>query len=134
MLAAQSPTAEATATLRPDEWIQVDRVETRLAPRRGTIVADAPGFRAGDVVYSLWYEGEGYSMIWREGAEVSVSYDDPVVIAWEDPTPLAPEIEATLGLWVYAVREKDGTEGWIHVAHSQFECTSPLAGDTGCRD
>lgn len=132
--AAQDPNAAVLATLEPGEWIITETYATRLQPSRGVVQKDTDRFTAGEVVYSLWYAGEGMVAIWRSGEIVIIEYDDPVQIAFDPRPPLPPEVTATLGLWVRAKREKDGVEGWIHAANYRFECVSSLGGDPDCRE
>ncbi|GAM96923.1 hypothetical protein U91I_00544 [alpha proteobacterium U9-1i] len=127
LLAEQSPTASALATLTPGEWVSVEAVETRLLPVRGVVREDAQNLRAGEVVYQLEYEGEGYSTYWVRGERASLG--DSVQVEWEQQV-VSPAVQATLGLWA-RVRRENGQVGWAHEA--RFECMGQLAGDEDCR-
>lgn len=120
--------ARVIGTLVPGEWVHVEAVEMRLVPRRGILRADAGGLRAGEVIYELEYEGEGFTTIWHRGELSILDYDAPV--DWEDSLP-PPDVAATLGLWA-KVKRKNGQIGWVH--DPSFECMGPLAGDEGCRN
>ncbi len=128
LLAEQSPTASALATLAPGEWVSVEAVETRLVPVRGVVREGAQDLRAGEVVYQLEYEGEGYSNYWIRGERGSL--DGSVQVDWEQQ-PESPAVQATLGLWA-RVRRENGQVGWIH--EPRFECMGQLAGDEDCRE
>lgn len=128
MLAEQSPTARVLATLAPGEWVSVEAVETRLVPVRGVVRGGGDSLPAGEVVYQLEYEGEGYSAYWVRGQRASL--DDSVQVDWEQQV-VSPTVQATLGLWA-RVRRQNGQVGWVH--ETGFECMGQLAGDEGCRD
>lgn len=128
LLAEQRPTASALATLTPGEWVFVEAVETRLAPVRGVVREGAENLRAGEVVYQLEYEGEGYSTYWVRGERGSL--DDSVQVDWEQQS-VTPAVQATLGLWA-RVRRENGQVGWVH--ETRFECMGQLAGHENCRD
>lgn len=133
LLADSSSDARVIATLSVGEWVHLEEVVTRLIPERGIVRADTPNFRAGEVVYALQNEGEGYVVHWRRGEYLSVGYDDPVEIDWQPGDAPSAAAEASLGAWARVTRAS-GQVGWVHFARGQFECTSPLAGDEGCRD
>ena len=128
MLAEQSPTASALGTLAPGEWVSVEAVETRLVPVRGVVREGAQDLRAGEVVYQLEYEGEGYSSYWVRGRRGSL--DGSVQVDWEQQSE-SPAVRAMLGLWA-RVRRENGQVGWIH--EPRFECMGQLAGDEDCRE
>lgn len=128
LLAEQSPTTGALATLAPGEWVVVEAVETRLVPVRGVVREGGENLRAGEVVYQLEYEGEGHSTYWVRGELASL--DDSVQVDWEQQV-VSPAVQPTLGLWA-RVRRQNGQVGWVHEA--RFECMGQLAGDEDCRD
>ena len=128
LLERQIASARVIGGLTPGEWVHVESVETRLVPRRGIVRGDGEGLRAGDIVYALEYEGEGFTAIWRRGEIVSIG--DDVRVDWEDQ-PAPAVVAATLGLWA-KVRRENGQVGWVH--DSRFECMGQLAGDEGCRN
>ena len=128
VLAEQSPTARVLATLAPGEWVSVEAVETRLVPVRGVVRGGGEDLRAGEVVYQLEYEGEGYSAYWVRGQRASL--DDSVQVDWEQQV-VSPAVQAKLGLWA-RVRRQNGQVGWVH--ETRFECMGQLAGDEDCRD
>ncbi len=128
LLTQQSPTASVLATLAPGEWVYVETVETRLIPVRGVVREAAENLRAGEVVYQLEYEGEGYSNYWVRGRPGTL--DEQVQVEWEQQA-VSPATQATLGLWA-RVRRENGQVGWIH--ETRFECMGQLAGDENCRD
>lgn len=138
VLEARLPNARVIGVLAPGEWIQVERIETLKFPTRGVVREATERFAAGEVLYDLYYEGEGVSIIWRRGAYASLDPDDPAKIDW-DLTPAPPEKAALLGAWVRVLRES-GQVGWVRLVDDpdaptlQFECTGPLAGDPDCRD
>ncbi len=128
VLAEQSPTARVLATLAPGEWVSVEAVETRLVPVRGVVRGGGEDLRAGEVVYQLEYEGEGYSAYWVRGERANL--DETVQVDWEQQV-VSPAVQARLGLWA-RVRRQNGQVGWVH--DTRFECMGQLAGDEGCRD
>lgn len=128
VLAEQSPTSSALATLAPGEWVSVEAVETRLVPVRGVVREGGENLRAGEVVYQLEYEGEGYSAYWIRGQRTSL--DGSVQVDWEQQV-VSPAVQTTLGLWA-RVRRQNGQVGWVH--ETRFECMGQLAGDEDCRD
>lgn len=128
VLAERSPTASVLATLVPGEWVFVEAVETRLIPVRGVVREGAQDLRAGEVVYELEYEGEGYSNYWIRGGRGTLG--DQVQVEWEQRV-VSPTVQATLGLWA-RVRRENGQVGWVQ--EPRFECMGQLAGDENCRD
>lgn len=128
LLAERNAAARVLATLAPGEWVAVETVETRLVPLRGVVREATATLRAGEVVYQLEYEGEGYTNYWVRGAPTSL--EGEVKIAW-DPQVVPPAVKATLGLWA-KVKRTNGQVGWLH--EPRFECMGPLAGDDNCRD
>ncbi|MGE0046573.1 MAG: hypothetical protein AB7J28_09725 [Hyphomonadaceae bacterium] len=132
LLAEGRPGARVIATLAPGQWVAAERLETRLVPARGVVRDATREFAAGDVVYRLWYEGEGFTVVWRRGELLSIESEDvegAPSIAWEEPA-IDPATQATLGFWA-RVRSEQGQAGWVH--EPNFECTNELAGDPDCR-
>lgn len=138
VLAASDPKAAVIGTLAPGEWIHVEQFETRLIPARGVVKTSTETFRAGEIIYALQYEGEGYVTIWRRGAYATLDPEDPVDIAWDERVAPPRDVAGTLGTWV-RLRRENGQTGWVRLdldrdgSDRQFECTGPLAGDADCR-
>lgn len=127
LLAERNAGARVVATLAPGEWVAVESIETRLVPKRGVVREATATLRAGEIVYQLEYEGEGYTTYWVRGAPNSL--DEQVKIDW-DPQTVSPAVQATLGLWA-KVKRTNGQAGWLH--EPLFECMGQLAGDENCR-
>jgi hypothetical protein len=129
-LLAEATTGSAVlATLTPGEWVSVETVETRLVPLRGVVLQGAENIDAGETVYQLEYEGEGYSNYWIKGAYGFLP--EEARVEWEQQPEPSPELAAQLGLWARVKRES-GEVGWVQ--EPKFECMGQLAGDEGCRD
>jgi hypothetical protein len=134
LYAESSTAAQIIDTLVPKEWLRVERVETRLVPRRAVVIADIQGLQAGDVIYLLDNEGEGNVSVWRRGEFRSLDYvQDPELNAQlKFDEPHVPEaLKAKLGRWVL-IQRQNGQQGWVH--QGRFECMGRLGGDEGCRD
>ena len=104
-------TARVIATLAAGEWVHVEQIETRLVPRRGIVRANTPNFRAGEIVYALENEGEGYVNMWRRGAYVSVGSDDPVKIDWQKTVTPPHDCGVARNLGAGQPREPSGRLG-----------------------
>jgi hypothetical protein len=128
LLKEQKLSSQVIATLQPQEWVSVVLVETRLVPLKGVVRADSKELRKGDTIYQLEYEGEGYSNYWYGGAFQSLSDDAQIDF---EPQTLAPELDASLGLWA-KLKRQNGQTGWVY--KPSFECMGKLAGDEGCRE
>lgn len=128
LLAERNAAARVVATLAPGEWVAVESVETRLVPKRGVVREATQTLRAGEIVYQLEYEGEGFTNYWVRGA--SSVLDEEVKVDWA-PQTVSPQVQATLGLWA-KVKRTNGQVGWLH--EPRFECMGQLAGDANCRD
>jgi hypothetical protein len=99
------------------ECVQPDGVSIRSAPRRGVVLETTDAFTAGDVIYELAYQGEGYTSVWRRGEFSEISWDD-VVVRWDAP----PESDdPRLGLWTHYVRS-DGSSGWSRDGQGRGGC------------
>lgn len=132
LLAEHSRRAAVLGTLMPGEWVHVEELATRLVPRRGVVREDTSDLRAGEVVYGLEYEGEGFLSIWRRGERASVGYEEQPAIEWDQERASVADLES-LGTWARVTRE-NGQAGWVRLEDGHFECLGSLAGDPDCRD
>lgn len=98
--------------------------QTVVRPLRGTVQKPGGGLNAGDVVYQLLGDGEGFSFdVWRKGEILNVDADgeNAPVIQWDERPDNTP-----LSAWWVRVELKDGTKGWLRNP-STFDGMGPLS-------
>ena len=99
--------SEVVDTLPATECVGQKSYRLLSSPTRGVVTETDHGYSAGDVIYSLAYEGEGTYLAWWRGGYTSAEYDYPEV-QWEESTGPA---DPRAGYWLELVRA-DGTVGW----------------------
>lgn len=115
LYAQPDATSPVVGRVPPSECVGNKDYRLRSAPVRGVVIEDFEPLAAGDVIYDLAYQGEGYYTAWRRGEEITLSYED-VVVRWDDP-PESPD--PRVGYWLELLRA-DGTIGWARDAEAEF--------------
>lgn len=101
------------------ECVQPGEYRLRAAPLRGLVLETTDRFEAGEVIYQLAYQGEGYVGLWRRGEMSDFSPDD-VVVRWDQPPATRHPQE---GFWLQLTRA-NGVSGWAR---------DPDRSDEACR-
>lgn len=114
------PDAPVVAAIAAGECVLVETSTLLQTPTRGVVLETFGAFAAGDVIYSLRYEGEGAESISRRGETLSVHASEAPVIRWDPPrTPPDPRA----GWWV-KLRRANGQSGWAKKNEADKEvCT-----------
>jgi hypothetical protein len=103
--------SELIGTVPATECVGRKSYKLLSTPTRGVVIESGYGYSAGDVIYSLAYQGEGAYLAWWRGGYTSAEYDYPKV-QWEETEEPADPRE---GYWQEFVRA-DGTSGWARDA------------------
>lgn len=111
LYAEPDASSAVVSTIPVGECVQPSEYRLRAAPLRGIVLETTDRFEAGEVIYQLAYQGEGYVGLWRRG-EMSDFYIDDVVVRW-DPPPATPH--PAEGFWLRLTRA-DGASGWARNA------------------
>lgn len=120
LYAAQDASSPVVSAIPAGECVQRGEYRLFAAPRRGVVLETAAQFEAGDVIYQLAYQGEGFVAIWRRGEITDVEYD-ALVVRW-DPPPPAPDPRE--GVWLRLTRA-NGVAGWARNPDGSSEgCSS----------
>jgi hypothetical protein len=124
-LFAAPGSTKVVGRVRKGAWVRTDRAEVWLTPWRGVMRRDSEPLKAGDVIYLLDNQGEGFSDVWRRGEILSWfvfgdEADSPV--RWDKPLASAPK-----DVWWVHTRA-----GWLRNP-SDFTCIDQFSGDEGCR-
>ena len=106
--ARAEPGAPVVATIAAAECVLIETSILLQTPARGVVLETYGAFTAGDVIYSLAYEGEGSESIWRRGETLSVHGSEAPVVRW-DPPKTTPDPRA--GRWV-KLKRSNGETGW----------------------
>jgi hypothetical protein len=103
--------------------------QTLVRPVRGTVLTPGGGLVAGETVYRLLDDGEGFSFdVWRKGEVLNVEAegDSAPSIRWDDtPDDVASSVRPSSVWWV-RVELKDGRKGWLRNP-SNFDGMGPLS-------
>ena len=104
-----TPNGEKTVgRVKKGEKVEALTGEVHSVPLRVVVRHDYPdsGVKAGDAVYVLHYEGEGYWKVWHDGKALSVA----------DFSEEGPEPKST---WWVKLKTRSGVVGWT-VSHGNF--------------
>lgn len=112
---------DRAAVLDTEYWTQ---------PMRGVVLRKADPFQAGDVLYTLVPEGEGYMSVWRRGEILTLAPDEEYPPAGE-PVVKWDEAPRPDDVWWVKLRTSRRVIGWVPSAE-HFECVNKLAGDANC--
>jgi hypothetical protein len=107
--AAPDASSLRVGTVPAEECVQPGGYRLRSAPVRGVVLETHSGFDAGDVIYLLAYQGEGFVDIWRRGETTNVEYDE-IVVRWDAP-PATPDPREDNWIWV---TRANGEAGWAN--------------------
>jgi hypothetical protein len=102
------PNARIVARIPAGECVLIETASLLELRRRGVVLETFGAFTAGDVIYQLAYEGEGYVSVWRRGATLSVGYDETPVVRWD----ALPETEDSRIGWWLKLNRSNGQSGW----------------------
>lgn len=123
VFAEAQDTAPVIARIVEGDVVTTTPGQTVVRPLRGTVQKPGGGLNAGDVVYQLLGDGEGFSFdVWRKGEVLNVDADgdNAPVIQWDEKPDNAP-----LSAWWVRVELKDGTKGWLRNP-GNFDGMGPL--------
>jgi hypothetical protein len=115
--------AEVIAHVVAGEMVTTTPGHTLVRPLRGVVQKAGGGLSAGEVVYQLLGDGEGFAFdVWRKGQVLSVEAEgaNAPEITWDDRHEEGP-----LSLWWVRVELPDGTKGWLRNP-SDFDGMGPL--------
>jgi len=119
-----APDAEVIAHVTSGETVTTTPGQTVVRPLRGVVQKPGGGLNAGDIVYQLLDDGEGFAFdVWRNGEVLNVQAegDNAPGITWDDRHEEGP-----LSLWWVRVELADGTKGWLRNP-SDFDGMGPLS-------
>ena len=110
-------TSALVGTVPAGECVQPGDYRLRSAPLRGVVLEASDGFEAGDVIYSLAYQGEGFVEVWRRGETRDVETRE-MVVRWDAPPTIADPRE---GYWLWVARS-NGEAGWAKTFRDSEAC------------
>jgi len=108
--------AKRIGWIKPGEWAEGLSSQKHFVPRRGVVrdpQRQSDVLAKGDVVYYVFYEGEGFGELWRSGqyvywGEPDVAPQD-AVIEWDPIPPDRPE-----PVYWLEVKLANGRKGWVN--------------------
>jgi hypothetical protein len=106
--ARPDPAAPLVARIAAGECVLIKTSSLLQLPVRGVVLESFGAFSAGDVIYSLAYEGEGSESIWRRGETLSIGGSEAPVVRW-DPPRTSPDPREGWWLWL---KRANGQSGW----------------------
>jgi hypothetical protein len=112
------------ANISPGDRVKTSPGQTLVRPLRGTVQKPGGGLNAGDVVYRLLDDGEGFTFdVWRDGKVLNVEAEGTAapVIVWDEPGSSGPS-----SIWWVQVELADGRKGWLRNPY-QFDGMGPLS-------
>lgn len=115
--------AEVIAHVAAGDTVMTAPGHTVVRPLRGVVQKAGGGLEAGDVVYQLLGDGEGFSFdVWRNGQVLNIEAEgaNAPEITWDDRHEEGP-----LSLWWVRVELANGTKGWLRNP-SDFDGMGPL--------
>jgi hypothetical protein len=122
--AEAAPDADVIGHIAAGETVTTAPGQTLVRPLRGVVQKPGGGLNAGEVVFQLLDDGEGFSFdVWRNGEILNVQAEgaNAPAITWDDRHEEGP-----LSLWWVRVELANGTKGWLRNP-SDFEGMGPLS-------
>jgi hypothetical protein len=119
-----APDADVIAHVTAGDTVTTAPGQTVVRPLRGVVQKPGGGLNAGDIVYQLLDDGEGFSFdVWRNGDVLNVQAegDSAPGITWDDRHEEGP-----LSLWWVRVELANGTKGWLRNP-TDFDGMGPLS-------
>ncbi|MEQ1755794.1 MAG: hypothetical protein ABL973_16855 [Micropepsaceae bacterium] len=116
--------AAVVAHIATGDWVTTAAGETHVRPLRGVVQKAGGGLVAGEIVYELLGDGEGFSYeVWRKGEIISVDAegDNAPVVDWDARPETGPA-----SIWWVRVTLTDGRSGWLR-SPSSFDGMGPLS-------
>jgi hypothetical protein len=116
--------AEVIAHIATGDTVTTAPGQTLVRPLRGTVQAPGGGLKAGDIVYRLLGDGEGFSYdVWRKGEVLNVDAEGAraPTIQWDQAPANLPS-----SVWWVRVELQDGKKGWLRNP-SSFDGMGPLS-------